>query len=216
MFTNEEVRTAMTGLVEQKGEGHTSYGKYKDPLSGKGACFLGALCEFMGLAIPAEGTTAGQVLGAGAVSVEMASAFAVAQCLNDAHFEWKYVLLGVDLTLKVAPITEPCPCGCGVSKDFTPILDEVRRQRSLDKSKEPMNPGLSAYVTGGIISGSIMPTYATSASSLTSSFTALSVALTDFTTTFNAASAFFPEYSYAGTKTAVKKIVAQKDHALVA
>jgi hypothetical protein len=215
MFTNEEVRTAMTGLVEQKGEGHTSYGKYMDPITGKGACFLGALCEFMGFAIPHEGSRARDVLGKDKVSPEMGNAFSVAQCLNDAHFEWKYVLLGVDLALKMSTNFRPCECGCGVPQDFSSVLDEVQRQRALDRTREPVHRHISAYASGGIVSGSIMPTYA-STSSVTSSFTALSVALSDFTTTFNAASAFFPEYTYAGTKTAVKKIVTQKDHALVA
>jgi hypothetical protein len=212
MFTNEVVRTAMQGLVAEKGERHTSYGKYMDPMTGKGACFLGALCEFMGMAIPHEGSRARDVLGKGAVSREMGDAFSVAQALNDAHFEWKYVLLGVDLTLKVSPSLPLCPCGCGVSEDFSGILDEVQRRRALDRTKEPTYPGISAYASGGIITGGIMPTFA-STSSMAQSFSALSVALADFTEACNAVS------MYSGAtypKTVMPVVVTKKDHALVA
>jgi hypothetical protein len=208
MFTNEEVRTAMTGLVDQKGENHTSYGKYMDPITGKGACFLGALCEFMGVAIPHEGSRARDVLGRDAVSKEMGDAFGVAQCLNDAHFEWKYVLLGVDLALKMKNIP-PCPCGCGVPQDFTPILNEVQRLRALDRAKEPVHRHISAYASGGIVSGGISESYAWAGT--TNSFTGLSAALTGMSTTINFASIYSAELY---PKTAVT--VTKKDHALVA
>lgn len=155
MFTDQEIRTAMDGLVKQKGEGHTSYGRYADPITGKGACFLGALCEYMGLHVPSEGTSARNVLGVDTVSPAMQAAFQVAQNLNDQHMEWKYVLLGVDLVLAAGPDpqyrrTGGCPCGCDSFMDFGPVFDEVNRQRALDMAQRPKAP-MKRYGVGGSI-----------------------------------------------------------------
>src|SRR5678816_285463 len=139
MFSNEEIRTAMDGLVKQKGEDHKSFGRYADPMTGKGACFLGALCEYMGRTIPAEGIPADAVLGVNALTPEMGRAFQVAQYLNDQHFEWKYVLMGVDLMLAKGNVgeysTKGCPCGCNIPLGIVAqVAEEVRQVRALDKA----------------------------------------------------------------------------------
>lgn len=137
MFSDEEIRTAMGGLVEQKGENHTAPARYADLTTGAGACFLGALCEYMGVAIPMAGTPANLVLSAYGASAKMRNAFVVAQCLNDSDFEWKYVLLGVDMVLAETRDVKQslgCPCGCTGDGALRQIMDEVRAIRSLDKS----------------------------------------------------------------------------------
>lgn len=211
MFTDQEIRTAMDGLVKQKGEGHTSYGRYADPITGKGACFLGALCEFMGMKVPSEGTSARNVLGV-EVSPAMAAAFQVAQNLNDQHMEWKYVLLGVDLVLAAGPQAKyrngACPCGCDSYMDFSPIFDEVNRQRALDMARRPKAP-IKRYATGGIIDldqipqslsikGLTVTSVSNSLGSITYNVTGAAASVTQFTQAFASAG------------------LAQKDHALTA
>jgi hypothetical protein len=204
MFTNEQIRTAMQGLVDKKGENHASYGRYGDPVTGEGTCFLGALAEYMGFAVPGEGTPARSVLGISAVSPEMGDAFYVAQCLNDAHFEWKYVLLGVDLALDPKRLSKPvngCPCGCGVSKDFTDVLDAVKRRRALDGVGMPRDFG--GFVSGGFIST-----------------TGIKIKDVSFTNAIGSmGSITFNMTATAGSFAQLEKalsVPAQKDHALVA
>jgi len=139
VFTNEQIREAMGTLVQEKGDGHRSYGRYSNPVTGKGECFLGALCEHMGLAVPAEGTAAHLVMGP--VSPEMGNAFRIAQKLNDARVEWKYVLMAVDLILELpasAVAQDLCPCGCMVinSAPVTKVIQQVLAVRAEDQSRE--------------------------------------------------------------------------------
>lgn len=201
MFTNEQVRTAMTGLVAEKGERHTAAAMYSNP-EGKSECFLGALVEYMGGRVPREGTRAADVLGVGAVTPEMAGAFGVAQMLNDSHMEWKYVLMGVDLALRDAPSAVGCPCGCSLtSPNIYSILDRVKRQRALDRSKDPMpyypETVSTTFATGGIVK----PTLTFNLSEATASMSALSIAMNNLSTSFTAAQ-YVP--------------IGKKDHALVA
>lgn len=213
MFTDQEIRTAMDGLVKQKGEGHTSYGRYADPATGKGACFLGALCEFMGLRVPSEGTSARNVLGV-EVSPAMQAAFQVAQNLNDQHMEWKYVLLGVDLVLAAGPQAKyrsgGCPCGCDAFMDFSPIFDEVNRQRALDRSRMPKAP-IRKYATGGIIDIDQIPVSSISIKSL--SVTNLTGAMGTITYNSTSAANSISQFTQAFAKA---KVLVKTDHALTA
>jgi hypothetical protein len=220
MFTNEQIRKYMGGLVEKVGEDHTSYGRYSNPMTGKGACFLGALCEFMGFKVPEEGISAGHVLGKNVVSPEMSVAFGVAQSINDYRMEWKYVLMGVDLALEGLRKSQyqPCPCGCGLTGDVQGVVNQVRSRRALDKNAEyearAISPSLSAplWATGGIVTGTFpsiekYPTSFTSAS-LTGPFSGMSVSVTSSTEAIEKAIALLN-----GQMAALPK---QKDHALVA
>jgi hypothetical protein len=217
MFTNEQIRKHMEGLVQQKGENHTSYGSYSNP-SGKGECFLGALCEYMGFKVPEGGTPARYVLGKGLVTPRMETAFGIAQQLNDNRFEWKYVLMGVDLVLDGSePLgMDPCPCGCGLVNGQQTVLDKVKMRRNADKNAE-FERGLAALdkplATGGYVQY-------TSAGEIAASFNASGIAksLTNMTLSINSMNA-----SMAGLQTAFAQINAkvdvtpmQKDHALVA
>jgi hypothetical protein len=208
MFTNEQIRTAMEGLVKQKGENHTSIGLYTNALTGKGECFLGSLCEYMGYALPKEGTRARDVLGVDGVSVAMGNAFQVAQSLNDSRYEWKYVLLGVDLAMGVSPMIEAviCPCGCGISQNYQPIVDEVKRQRDRDKGMEyaTRNSLPQSFATGGYITGAGQKV-TIDLSELTGTMNSLTYSLDSLSASFGAFTT-----SYAGAP------VAKKDHALVA
>lgn len=203
----------MDGLVKQKGEGHTSYGRYLDYDGKHGACFLGALCEYMGKSIPSEGTSARNVLGDGAVTPAMAAAFQVAQNLNDQHIEWKYVLLGVDLVLAAGPEVKyrsgVCSCGCDSYMDFSPIFDEVNRQRALDRSRMPKAP-IKRYASGGIIDIDMIPS---GLSIKGIQMTNLSGAMGSITFTANTASTSISQFTQAFAEA---KVLAQKDHALTA
>lgn len=194
MFTNEQIREAMQGLVDTKGGDHTSIGRYADQFTGRGACFLGALCEYMGLAIPVEGTHAKNALGPNAVTPQMQAAFIVAQYLNDNHFEWKYVLVGVDLALKSdLPLTEGigCPCGCTNSNAFTTILEEVKAIRALDRSQtakvniekaisefttlgQALNTLSLSFAKGGFVTGGFYPSISTTYNTTTPAVVAAS------------------------------------------
>jgi hypothetical protein len=209
VFTNEEVRKAMGELVEKKGEGHTSYSMYRSRDGKGGACFLGSLCEHMGLAIPYEGMNAKYVMGKDAVSKEMALAFALAQNLNDNRFEWKYVLRGVDLALAMDPrqVVE-CPCGCGnvEGNRLQVLIDQVRAERDHDRDmvtqaavarleKAPAKVSINGgYVTGGIITG-------------------ISIQMNSMTATFNQIAQIKPLF----VETALPPLAVQKkDHDLIA
>lgn len=217
MFTNEEVRTAMTGLVKQKGEDHVSFGRYANPMTGQGACFLGALCQFMGQAIPTEGTGAGRVLP---VSREMQAAFGVAQNMNDSHFEWKYILRAVDLVLALDPSEfdrklrlSECPCGCQGASDskFARIIDDMRVLRMVDRQRA--NKGATTVPTlakGGVIQPFGKVTIQIDGGSLASSMGTFSQAMTEFSISAGNLSAMFtPVATTTGS-------VFQKDHALTA
>jgi hypothetical protein len=207
MFTNEQIRTAMEGLVKKKGENHTSFARYADVLTGKGECFLGALCEHMGFAVPKEGLAAADVLGTGNISAEMGSAFQVAQTLNDSHFEWKYVLLGVDLSLSKFKMTHAskCPCGCGLSRDIRPIIDEVTRIRALDRNNAPAFSSIQgSFATGGYITGAGQKV-TIDLSGITSTMNSLTYSLESLSASFGAFTGSFAEAS-----------LTKKDHTLVA
>jgi hypothetical protein len=209
MFTNEQIRTAMEGLVKQKGENHTSFGRYADPLTGQGACFLGALCQFMGRGIPAEGTSATNVLGVGAVSRHMEVAFAVAQSLNDSHFEWKYVLKAVDMVIATPEerlfkeTGANCPCGCtSSSPNVRQIMDDIRAIRMIDHTRERKQGPLMA--NGGII----QPIGKIALKDLDfSGIVTFSTAMNELTVSMSNLVGSFSTPTY---------VPAQKDHALVA
>lgn len=210
MFTNEEVRTAMTSLVEEKGPDHTSFGRFLDPVTGKGACFLGALCEHMGRAIPMEGVRAQDILGRGAVSDEMGIAFSVAMSLNDARFQWKYIIKAVDMVLdsKDGLSLGPCPCGCRASTGVGEIIQHVRALRALDMAHSPKCPVDGAgFAQGGFI---------TNAAGLIPTFSKITMSIDDMSV-----SAFSIQTAIANTiatanMIATPTVAAKKDHALVA
>jgi hypothetical protein len=211
MFSDQEIRTAMDGLVKQKGPDHTSYGRYAHPTNGKGACFLGALCEFMGKSVPSEGTSARNVLGVGAVSERMEAAFAVAQNLNDAHIEWKYVLKGVDMVLAMDPKDAKkgsCPCGCDARMDYQEVLQKISAMRSLDYAKKPKMP-VQQYASGGIIDIDMIPSGLSIKGIQVSN---LSGAMGSITFTANSASTSLTSFTQAFANAGL----AQKDHALTA
>lgn len=209
MFTNEQIRTAMEGLVKAKGENHTSFGRYADPMTNQGACFLGALCEFMGRAVPEEGTAAANVLGAGRVSEDMGVAFTIAQALNDAHFEWKYVLMGVDHALALGKEALSrnggCPCGC-TTTNYTVVLDEVKRRRAMDQMKASRTP---AVANGGIITKDMIPPIGKITFDL-GGITTFASAMQEFTISMNSVSGTLSKFAVP------TYVPAQKDHALVA
>jgi hypothetical protein len=219
MFSNEELRTAMGGLVNKVGEDHTSFSRYADPVTGKGACFLGALCEHMGLAVPAEGVSAAAVLGANNISDEMGRAFQVAQYLNDQRFEWKYVLLGVDLMLGKGDAGEysakGCPCGCNIPMGtIAEVVDEVKMARMRDQSlmpkiEVPTVPGFKA--SGGTINGMSAASFGQvviNIDSMSESIYSLQAATNSFITTFLSNATV--------TNTNAQKVAVKQDHALVA
>jgi len=204
MFSDQEIRTAMDGLVKQKGEDHIGLARYMDPMTGKGECFLGALCEYMNVAMPYEGMIAGKVLGE--VSKDMATAFALAQYLNDNKFEWKYVLMGVDEVLagNLGKDVIGCPCGCSSSMGMNQVVDKIKAKRALDKSKQgPLYPGVTGLSNGGIIKNSSVSgslgTITFTIDGMTESVYSLNAAMNSFT------NAFLQE-----------GVVLKKDHALVA
>jgi len=205
MFSDQEIRTAMDGLVKQKGEDHIGLARYMDPMTGKGECFLGALCEYMNQAMPFEGMRAGNVLGQ--VSKPMQDAFALAQYLNDNKFEWKYVLMGVDEVLAGNHDKQAlgCPCGCAINMGMGGIVNKIKAKRALDKSKQgPAYPGITGLSNGGIITNSLSGTgtigkITFTIDGMSESIYSLTAAMNSFT------NAFLQE-----------GVVLKKDHALVA
>ena len=206
MYTDQQIRTAMDGLIHQAGGDHRARPMFMNE-TGQAECFLGALAKFMGHKIPEAGTNAKYVLGEGAVSPRMEKAFAIAMGLNDNRVEWKYVVKAVDLVLNAteeqikSKNKAGCPCGCTVGMDFQWVMDEVVKMRALDGAAKPKGP--LHYATGGIITGSTGGI----GGKITISFNSLSSAMN----TITASSSMFEKELIAAMA-----VPAKKDHALVA